>query len=442
MVAATPLSSQIFPLENNDFGDPQFKKRFLGSYGAVSELEPVVSRDEATLLQELYQLLSNNQLPEAIAKIESILTEESSAAMDYTLGNLKFQAGQSAAAINAYKAAILKFPSFLRAYANLGRIYVQEGRYEEALPMLTKALELGSVESDLFGLIGFINLNLGNYDSAISAYEMARMLNPSSKDWQVGLVQALLMSEQFGKAVPSLRELLELYPDETRFYLNLANAYLGLQDYTNTSGILEIVRRMGTASSGSLSLLADIYMNQQLYQLALPVYLEAFDRGENFPIDRQIRVAQLFLQRGALQETSSVLRKIEIQKSSLDETELLKLLNVEAELKQLKGDFKESNRILVKILEMDPLNGKALLQVANQNWATGDIETAAYYFKRAESIPEVRYNALLDHARMLVSANQFREALPMLREVLALNPSKNLKDYVNSVESVAEASLR
>lgn len=441
--AATPLTAQVYPLTENSFGNPEFMKRFLGSYGVRSELEPQISRDEATLMQELATLLETNQLAAAATRLRSAITPESSAALEYTLGNILFQQGQIEATIRHYEAAIRKFPDFLRAYGNLGRVYVQLGRFDEAITMLAKALELGGGDSDLYGLLGYSYLNSGQYDSAIDAYSVARLLNPSSRDWQVGRAQALLMAEHYDRAIAALKELIERFPDDSQFYLNLANAYLGKGEIMESAIALDMVRRMGKASANSLLLLADIYMNERLFKLALETYLAAFEGGDPVPPSRQVRIARLFIERLEDEKAEAILNQISANPAFLaGGSNRLDYLNALAELRMLQGAGSEVVALLEEVIEVQPMNGSALLTLGRQLNSMGDYEQAAYFFSRAATVSDFRSRALLEHGRMLVAQKDFEKALPLLQEAQDLNPSDSLKRYIEAVESILESIRR
>ena len=85
-----------------------------------------------------------------ISKIEA----ESSAALDFTLGNLYAQADNNSKAVIQYRAAIDKFPDFQRAHINLGVVLIQLGQNSDALSELLRALELGAEDGNIYGLIG------------------------------------------------------------------------------------------------------------------------------------------------------------------------------------------------------------------------------------------------------------------------------------------------
>src|SRR5690606_11955899 len=125
--------------------DPDFIKSFTGSYGFLTGAEPKVSDKEIELLREVFDLIKV-QPALAIQHLHKNAGTDASAAFDFVLGNLQFQAGALPEARRAYETAIKKFPNFRRAYKNLGLVLVQAGDFDAAIPVISKALELGEID--------------------------------------------------------------------------------------------------------------------------------------------------------------------------------------------------------------------------------------------------------------------------------------------------------
>ena len=64
-----------------------FIRSFMGDYGFRTEVEPRISKSEQFVLREVVAK-AENQLEEAIKFLEQEVSEESSPALDYALGNM------------------------------------------------------------------------------------------------------------------------------------------------------------------------------------------------------------------------------------------------------------------------------------------------------------------------------------------------------------------
>ena len=111
---------------NDIWKDPQFQKQFLGTYGMNAEVEPRVTPEEVQLLEKLLPLMSTD-LDKAAKMVETQMKQKQncSAMLDFTLGSIYFQQDKMIQALDTYRKAVGKFPSFRRAWRNLGLIYVR-----------------------------------------------------------------------------------------------------------------------------------------------------------------------------------------------------------------------------------------------------------------------------------------------------------------------------
>ena len=86
---ANSASDGVYPLTENSWSNPEFKKRFLGSYGFDMEINPKITSEEAELLGVVAEIM-NTDTGEAIRQLEAAITPETSAAIIYTIGSLYF----------------------------------------------------------------------------------------------------------------------------------------------------------------------------------------------------------------------------------------------------------------------------------------------------------------------------------------------------------------
>ena len=142
--------------------DEAFVKSFVGSYGFLLGYEPKISDEEKAVLRALVDIIKASP-KKAIAQLQPQIKPKSSAAFDFILANLYFQEGKLKEAENYYKKAIKKYPSFRRAYKNLGLVQVQSGNFADAVPTISKALELGEVDGRAYGLLAYGYLTQEKY---------------------------------------------------------------------------------------------------------------------------------------------------------------------------------------------------------------------------------------------------------------------------------------
>jgi tetratricopeptide (TPR) repeat protein len=417
--------------------DTDFLARFTASYGVRGEQEPQVTREEQALLREVA-----TQMPENVAEAAAILARglrpSSSAALDFTLGNLRFQLGDLAEAGGHYRAAIRKFPDFLRAHKNLGLTLARQEEYQAAVASLSRALTLGSVDGDTYGLIGFSHLYLGNWVSAEAAYRQGLLFESDNPNWQIGLARALQAQDRHGEAGALLGEMTSRWPDRLDFWVHQANTHLATNEPMKAAANLEWVRRLGGGNQQSLLLLADIYVNEGLAPLGLGVWEQVFQSGEGIPLDRLVRTAERLGHQGYWEETSQLLGQLQRNPpEGLSGREEGQILRLRAMVAVAESRTDEGRDLLEQALERNPLDGEALLQLA-AILVGEDLEQAEVLLSQAARIPDLAVRALLQHGEMLVRAGNYPAALIPLREAEMLGSRTGLRRYIEQIERLVE----
>jgi tetratricopeptide (TPR) repeat protein len=421
------------------WNDPTFQKAFLGSYGFDTTLEPKVSTIERQELEKILALMASDTAAAETALVAAA-TPQASAVFDYTLGNLRFQKDALDEADANYKAAVAKFPSFRRAWKNLGLIAVRQSRSEDAVKALSRVVELGGADGLTYGLLGFSYAALGQHTSAESAYRNAVLLQPDLLDWKLGLTQSVLRQRKYGEAIQLCEELLARHPDRTDFWLIQASAYVGLGQPLKAAENYEIVARMGKGTPQSLYTLGDIYANESLVDLAARAYTSAVDADPSQAPARPLRSVEILAQRGATAQARELAGHVrKTLTGPLDDADAKKLLKIEARMAVAEGGGEEAVRALEGIVALDPLDGEALLLLGRHYAQANAPERAIFYYERAEGIEAVEADARLRHAQLLVAQSRFQDAVPLLKRAQEIKPRDDVGRYLEQVERLARA---
>lgn len=435
---APPAAPQVGEPELSVWRDPGFRRQFALSYMAETDVEPRPTSDERKLLEEVLELISAERLDEAAALLAEERNEASGAVVDFTLANLHFQAERLDEAAVEYEAAVEKFPRFRRAWKNLGLIRVRQGDFAGAAPALARVIELGGGDALTWGLLGYAWAAQERHPSAETAYRMACALDPATLDWQMGLARALFKQERFADAAALCGQLIGQHPERTDLWLLQANAFLGLQRPLDAAGNYEMVDRLGGSTADSLNMLGDIYVNEQLDDLAADCYLRALDlRPEGGP-DRALRAARVLVSRGSLAEARRLIAHVETALGpALQDAQRKDLLKLRSRLAVAEGAGDEEARVLEEIVALDPLDGDALILLGQHASRTGSPEKAVFWFERAASLETHEADAKLAHAQLLVGQGRYAEALPLLRRAQDLKPAEAVAKYLEQVEKAA-----
>ncbi len=441
-LCALTASAQISLKQGQAFwDDPDFRQKFMGTYGQLPDVEPVVSREESAFLQGVVPLIRENPR-QAIKELNNANSPQATAVYDFAIGNIFFQDGDLTNARAAYKSAIKKYPEFRRVYKNLGLVEVRDGNFSDAIIYLSKSAELGDKDSRTYGLLGYSNLQQEAYIPAESAYRQAILFDPESMDWKLGLAQSLFAQEKYAEGIALFEQLIAENPDRDDFWLLQTNGFLGSKQPMKAAENLEMVSRMGKLDSGSYVLLGDIYLNARMPDLALGAYQTAAGMSKKPDVKTLTRSASIMAQIGATDEATALIDSIQEEYADrLSKSQKVTLLNQEAKIARQKGDTETAGTILAELVEIDPLNGDVILEMAEYEMAQGNMEKAEFYFQRATNLEDYKAQALVAYAKLKVKQGKYNDAVSLLDESLALAASPRIEDYRDRVARAAR-SLR
>jgi tetratricopeptide (TPR) repeat protein len=422
------------------WADPTFQKQFIGAYGINADIEPRVTQDEVKILEKVRPLMAGD-----LAKAEGVLRKamkpDCSAILDFTLASIQFQQDRTDDALATYKNAVAKFPSFRRAWRNIGLIHSRNHAFDDAIHAFTRMIELGGGDSYSYGLLGAAYAAKQDHQAAEAAYRNALLLQPENTEWRLGLTRCVFRQNKFQDAAALLDVLIERFPDKADFWMLQAQTYLGMKEPLKAAGNLEALDLMGKSTLDGLYTLGDIYVSEGLMELALRAYGRAIDIDANQPVARPLRAAELLASRGSLPQARQLVARIRSAcEPRLDDNDRRKLLKLDARLSMADGEASaETAAVLEKIVELDPLDGEALMLLGQHYAQRNEPDRAVFYYERAESIASCEVNARVRHAQVLVGQARYGDAIPLLRRAQELKPRDDVARYLEQVERLSKS---
>jgi tetratricopeptide (TPR) repeat protein len=461
LVSVSWASAQALIPPTQLFRDPQFVREFVGSYGIHSEVEPKVSSTESTLLTRVSEFFSAGKYKDAENEIVRYVKEttapsdpnlqpgEISPALVFVLGNLYFQANRTDEAERAFKEAIKRFPKFRRAHTNLAFLYVSKERFDDAMPMLQKAVELGENSHRAWGLLGYCNLLKKNAIAAENCYRTASVLEPSNKDWQLGLAQALMMQEKYAEASAALDSLIKSNPNDKQLWMQQTNALLSQEKKIEAALNLETMHLKGMADEANLHLLGNIYMDQAQPQLALAAYQAAIDLSPKVNLTQALKAARILNDFGHPDPAAELLKKIRATSGTLPLTDRIQLDLIDAKIARTQKQNDRATNILTALAADAPGNPDVILEIGKHYDLLAREETdeekrkqfineAKTHYQLALGVESTAYQANLSFGQMLVRDGRALDALPYIEKALTLKKSESLEQYTSRVRRAAD----
>ncbi|MCA8951201.1 MAG: tetratricopeptide repeat protein [Planctomycetes bacterium] len=422
------------------WNDPKFQNYFIESYLPDTEVEPPLAADERTTLQEIMGAIAKNDLDFAQSQLESIVsTGNSSPMFEFTLGNVHFQRDEFESAAKAYQQALDRFPKFRRAWKNLGICYVRQSDFANAVRSFGRVVENGGSDAIVYGLLGYSSAKTGDAIAAESAYRMAALFDPDLVDYKRGLAQSLFEQQRFPEVAALLGSMIERNSHDGKLWLLQANAFLAMKQSTKAAENYEIVDHLGQSTAASLNTLGDIYVNDELFDLALSAYERAFAKTDDPSPSQTLRNAKVLVSRNAMPQAKQLLNTVESQFGAvLGDEDRKDILKARAKIAMSERSSDDQAAILEEIVKLDPLDGEALILLGQHYASKGEGERAILYYENAAAIPEFEADAKLRHAQLLVREGKYAGAIPLLRRAQVLKPRDYVQDWLEKVERYAQ----
>lgn len=495
---------ELKPMEIEIWSDPDFRRRFVESYIAETDLEPKpTTAQEIAVINKTLELMAAPQAKDKDGK--PVLADETDAQkatrleaalayvlderkknstysvlIDFMIANLylnkaanlpeppalpedatEAQAQAHADALEAYfaqrKALLLQsadyytiateaHPKYRRAWRNLGIVYYRLAEYKDARYAFGQVVQLGGGDPDTYGLIGVCYEFLGQHLPAESAYRMANLLQPEQVSWKMGLVRSFLQQKRYPEAGSLCASLLEDDPTNHQLWLFQANAYLGMQQLDKAAENYEILDGLGKSTVDTLGLLANIYTSKGLYDTAVGYYTRAIELAgdseaeHNKLLPKLVLTARVLASRGeearpATQALIEVIEQSYAKRMTPDDRKAMKLIQARIALAQ--GQDAEQANILEEVIQLDPLDGEALVLLGQYHAKTENWDRAIAMYEQAANLSDtaIQFKALIGHAQVLVKTAKVDQAKPLLRQALQIKDNASVREYLESLEA-------
>lgn len=171
----------------------------------------------------------------------------------YRRGNTYSNIDRHEDAIREYRLSITADPEFADSYRGLANIYYSQGRYEEAIPMLSEfvkrfADDAGAPMIAALGTLGELLRETGRYEEAIEIDLRAMNASPDDHSQVFLLGNAYYNAGHTGKAIRIYRKALENFPEDAFIHRTLGRMH---DDQGRLEQALEHYRRASELDEGS-----------------------------------------------------------------------------------------------------------------------------------------------------------------------------------------------
>ncbi len=391
--------------------------------------EPTVSPAEAKTIGEAEAMFDAD--PEsAIQSLRTQLTADASAAVDFALAALLARKGDFTAAAFSLEAAVKKHPAFTRAWLLLGRVRLLDGNAREAIHPFRKALALGAKADEVYELLAGAHLQSDQPAAAASAYRQVLALRGEDRETLAGLARALILQSRHAEAASLVRKLSRETPQKCDLWRLRAGHAMDQGKNRQAIVLLECANRLNAGEPVAPTALGDLYFNEGLYAKATDQYRLAYSKNKIDP-ERVLRFAEALIHAGESKHAETLLKEIPEQRQPVRGKYLRARIAAE------NKEWVTATGLLFAYLSDNPLDGDALLFLADLQQQQEHDEKALLTLERATRIEEARHRALLQRARIHVKRGEYAQAVAHLENAQTLSYRRDVEKYLSQVRQAA-----
>jgi len=188
------------------------------------------------------------------------------------------QHGDSATAIEKYRAMIKLAPHLAAAYNNLGMLYFNEHDYTHAAEVLERGLELQPDMPSASAMLGMSYFQLGMNEKAEPFLRAALHASPTDDNVEMILAHILINLRKYDEAASYLNNFLERNPKSQEAWYLLGKTYLQMSEDS-----LKKINEIDPNSVVAHEIAGEIDESMHNYDVALVEYKKAIDMAPHQP---------------------------------------------------------------------------------------------------------------------------------------------------------------
>jgi len=130
-----------------------------------------------------------------------------------------------------YQLSIKQDPDSIPAIINLGILFQEQERYEEAVIQFKKAMMINPNDEKIYNNLGLSYFKMHLYENSLEEYKKAINLNPRYEEAIFSLGNSYDMIGNHGQAIKEFEKVIAINPNHARAFFNLAQIQLALGDF-------------------------------------------------------------------------------------------------------------------------------------------------------------------------------------------------------------------
>ena len=217
--------------------------------------------------------------------------------MYFNLGNAYLELDRLNESKRAYQRALELDPSLAAATYNLARLYIEDGRFEEAEDILINLLKTDPENTLLHETLGWMEFRRNRYEASILHYQESLKLAEGNAAVWYNLGRIHEAEEDLQKAVDAFKKAVYYEPDELLYRIGLGEVYYLRREYSEAVDLLYPAYTSGSRDLRLVVLLLKNLTDSEEYPAALEIAdagIEAWENGDAEEQQSSVKAEILF----------------------------------------------------------------------------------------------------------------------------------------------------
>ncbi len=417
------LANIYFKSQGRGAAAKESVKKAVKELEVIRDLAPTDERAYYALGDAYFQLGEPEKAIQAFEKFQDLMPSVNAGYME--IAKYYDKLGNQEKAIEYLKEAVKSQPDSQDALIYLASMLSKANQDKEAIPLYRKILEQGGGNPAVKRQLAISLIDAGEYEEAIKLLDELASAAPQDKQIQILLGRARLGSHQFAQAVEILKDVVDDNPDmvEAQFYLGVAYQQSGAPAEAEKIFAKLLDQTRGTSEEDKANRLifqqnlAAVYQDMGENDKAIALYEDIVKNHATpnprlyFLLINAYRVARQF-------DKALSVGKQQYEKYPSDTSIALVYARSLADA----GKTKEGAEILVKILQADPSNVDAYVNLSQIYLQGKRYSDAEKVLRRAEERKLDSERVKFQLATVYERQRDFDRAEMLFREILKENP--------------------
>lgn len=316
----------------------------------------------------------------------------------FTLANALTMEGDALAAIEHYRAAVLRYPDDAAVWQNMAKAYYDLEQYAAAGRSLVNAHALQkppSASTAYQAAVAFILAKKPDLARPILEALVAGAPTTPEPEWLEALLKVYLDLDMGSKALDLTHGLLRKAGDRPQYWQVLARLHMDREAYPEAAAAMEIYMSLTPPELKKMRLLGDLYRMAQVPLKAAEQYEKVLGQAPNASDYEKAASAYIAAHRPE--------KAIDVLQAGTRHQATSRLLMMLAGIYYEKGLFEKAYQVLEQCLRSDPQNAAARLMMGYCALQLNRLKDAEAAFAQAARHPRQRAEA----NRMLAAIKNF-----------------------------------